>query len=490
MNKYGHGFGQLVIWLSILLSGAEFGGKYLPTTWLTSYSTILIDVKSAHHFSDLKCLVLGFGSSSLDVKYLDSSWVNSLDSSQQQWTLLCRNFNITTAHSSVYFETITLFNTEQQLRTCGFLTVSPNFYHRKTKKTRARCLYYSNSTASRQLLLMGGDIAVNPGPVTSTSNSRNIPVVITSRPDKHQHSTRAVSLNSRSIINIPTIKEQCPIVKKHLRICCLNARSIKNKTADFVCYAASTGADIFTCTETWLTERDMTKRAEITLPGFKLFDQPRLGRTGGGLALLMKNEIDARKIDGGERRSFEFFEWILRYGSNSLRIVTIYRKPYSQAHPVTTSVFFDEFTTYLESIIMSTEPLLITGDFNIHVDTPDDADASRFIELLSSMGLEQHVDKSTHLSGHTLDLMITRCSDSLLTAKPMTDYLFSDHITVVCDLMLGKPYPKVEQVSFRKLKSVNIENFKQELSTSELCNNSPDSLNNLVECYKLAKQSC
>ena len=40
------------------------------------------------------------------------------------------------------------------------------FYHRKTKKTRAPCLYYPNSSASRQLLLRGGDVSVNPGPST------------------------------------------------------------------------------------------------------------------------------------------------------------------------------------------------------------------------------------------------------------------------------------------------------------------------------------
>ena len=56
---------------------------------------------------------------------------------------------------------------------------------------------------------------------------------------------------------------------------------------------------------------------------------------------------------------------------------------------------------------MSAEPLLITGDFNIHVDEPTDSDASRFQDLLSSIGLQQNVDKSTHISGHTLDLMIS-----------------------------------------------------------------------------------
>ena len=34
------------------------------------------------------------------------------------------------------------------------------FYHRKTKKTRAPCLYYPNSSASRQLLLKGGDVLI------------------------------------------------------------------------------------------------------------------------------------------------------------------------------------------------------------------------------------------------------------------------------------------------------------------------------------------
>ena len=176
-------------------------------------------------------------------------------------------------------------------------------------------------------------------------------------------------------------------------------------------------------------------------------------------------------------------ENVVVYGSNSLRIVVIYHIPYSQTHPVTTSVFFDEFTTYLESIIMSPEPLLITGDFNIHVDAPTDSDASRFQDLLSSIGLQQHVDKSTHISGYTLHLMITRCSDSLLTAKPMTDYLFSDHITVLWDLALSKPSPKIEQISYRKLRAIKIEDFKLDLATSELCKYSPDSLNDLIKCY-------
>ena len=199
--------------------------------------------------------------------------------------------------------------------------------------------------------------------------------------------------------------------------------------------------------------------------------------------MLLNEAIDVRKVDSGERRSFEFGEWILKHGSSKLRVIVIYRIPYSAAHPVSTSVFLDEFPAYLESVVMSPEPLLITGDFNIHVDVPNDKGAARFLELLTSMGLEQHVDKPTHFSGHTLDLIITRCSDSLLFAKPIADYLFSDHTTVLCDLGLGKPPPKARQVSNRKIKDIDREKLQVVLLLSELCQNICDTLDELVNSY-------
>ena len=87
---------------------------------------------------------------------------------------------------------------------------------------------------------------------------------------------------------------------------------------------------------------------------------------------------------------------------------------------------------------MSSELLLITGDFNIHVDDPCEPDRVRFLDLLELMRLQQHVDVPSHKSDHTLDLItliITRRADSLLSTDPMADYLFSDHITVITDLI-------------------------------------------------------
>ena len=60
-------------------------------------------------------------------------------------------------------------------------------------------------------------------------------------------------------------------------------------------------------------------------------------------------------------------------------ILIIYRIPYSSKDPVTTATFSEEFTTYLESFIMSLESLLITGDYEIHIVVPSDIKHTRLL---------------------------------------------------------------------------------------------------------------
>ena len=119
------------------------------------------------------------------------------------------------------------------------------------------------------------------------------------------------------------------------------------------------------------------------------------------------------------RTSFEFSEWRVTYTSFRAKLIIIYRPPYSQAHPATPRVFFKEFSSYLKSVILSPEPLILSGDFNFHMDVASDVDARVFSDLLTSMGLKQHVTVPTHISGHTLDLLITREYDPVIRSAPV-----------------------------------------------------------------------
>lgn len=78
--------------------------------------------------------------------------------------------------------------------------------------------------------------------------------------------------------------------------------------------------------------------------------------------------------------------------------------------------FFNEFSAFMESIALIPDPLIIIGDFNIHVDHGTDCiTAARFLNILRSMGFTQHVTGPTHKNGHTLDLIITRSFDRVVS---------------------------------------------------------------------------
>ena len=95
------------------------------------------------------------------------------------------------------------------------------------------------------------------------------------------------------------------------------------------------------------------------------------------------------KVRNGEKESFEYCELLVQISSSlKIRVVIIYRPPHSEDHRVSVVTFLSEFSSYMESIILSKDHLLILGDFNIHMDVLIDAYTVKFMDLLESLGLE------------------------------------------------------------------------------------------------------
>ncbi|CAH3035442.1 unnamed protein product, partial [Pocillopora meandrina] len=95
------------------------------------------------------------------------------------------------------------------------------------------------------------------------------------------HTTCRDRTTARTSVLVPIVPEQRFRSGSYLKFCSLNARSVRNKSADLVSYVESSGADIFAVTETWLSEIYDACRAEITPPGYKLFDHTGSDRCGG-----------------------------------------------------------------------------------------------------------------------------------------------------------------------------------------------------------------
>jgi len=276
-----------------------------------------------------------------------------------------------------------------------------------------------------------------------------------------------------------------PISTNHklVDVALLNSRSVKNKAHIIKDFVVDHNIDLLAITETWLRPNETDEQVinEICPAGYNLLHVPRESR-GGGVGLMHKKcfKIMKRPLDGLSFTSFELIHLSLRYSSSDITLVIVYRPPNNQS----ISTFFDEFSNLLEKLAITPSKLLILGDFNFHVDTTDPT-AVRFINLLESFNLTQLVTVPTHKSGHTLDLVICREDEKILNNLTIIDPVISDHLAVRCSLSLNKPAFERKELSYRKLRSMDLSKLKDDIANSDLLLsvNHPIELEDLVDKY-------
>ena len=150
--------------------------------------------------------------------------------------------------------------------------------------------------------------------------------------------------------------------------------------------------------------------------------------------------------------------------NKDIRFVIVYRPYPSSTNRLKTSEFLDEFEVFLGDISLLPGKLLLTGDFNIHVNKPEKSEVKCFMRSVVDAGLEQHVTKPTHRDGNTIDLLITRPDDNLITDWTVTDKLYSDHFFVGCTLQRKKPQPLKTLRSSRDYRHLDSHAFATDLT--------------------------
>ena len=123
----------------------------------------------------------------------------------------------------------------------------------------------------------------------------------------------------------------------------------------------------------------------------------------------MASPIHFQKQSGikGKFKSFEFMDLLLKQSSTSLRVVIVYRPQTMDNNKSSTSLFFEEFSKLLEALTTAPGSLLMAGDFNFHVEVPSDCDAQRFLRLLETFNLIQHINVLSRRSVTPRDLSNT-----------------------------------------------------------------------------------
>ena len=238
----------------------------------------------------------------------------------------------------------------------------------------------------------------------------------------------------------------------------LNIRSIsKDKTLTVNELIRDNGLSAIFLTETWLNENGSAALIEASPPNYSFFQSIRTAKLGGGTATIASNTLNCKKISFDDFPSFEYHAIVMK-SQPPVLIVTVYRPPKAR------STFLDDFSEFLAIIHPNYDNILITGDFNIHVDNKENLRAIRFTDLLESMDFTQHVNKPTHNRGHTLDLVITKGLNTKISS--ISDPLLSDHYCIFFTVEKIKIQKNVQRrVMKRYLTPAVEEQFKRLMNT-------------------------
>ena len=221
------------------------------------------------------------------------------------------------------------------------------------------------------------------------------------------------------------------------------------------------------------------------------------GRRGRGVALIFRASIDLRIVASSHDNDFSSFEYmdcnvVINY--YSLRIAVVYRPPPTKQNGVKTNVFLEqEWPQFLAKYATIDKNIIITGDLNFHLDILSDRDTIQFNSVLQSCGMLQHLKEPTHVRGHTLDVVITWETDKVLSCLDVSDpglldksgIITCDHFAVIFSAHAAKPHPVRKTVSFRKLRAIDVDSFKQDIVSSSVLRDSLNSANleELVRAY-------
>jgi Endonuclease-reverse transcriptase len=268
------------------------------------------------------------------------------------------------------------------------------------------------------LLLLAGDVEVNPGPTATTD------IVIG-------------SLNTR-----PAIKhaaEVCDLVVSH-------------------------SLDVAMLCETWTRHgaHDAVNR-DFVPDGYDVINKPRDGgRPGGGLATLFKSELNVREIPSDIKpTTFDLLVTTIGEGSEQILLANIYRPPSTNIN-----IFFNELADLLDEL--SGRRVIFAGDFNCPGETADTIN-SRLDVLLSCYNQVVVNEGPTHVhfdgGQNKLDLMFENDADRYLSDVSTVSAGFSDHRLVIARLRHRRPPAIATQCTYRDFKRVDMLSFRSFLLT-------------------------
>ena len=255
-----------------------------------------------------------------------------------------------------------------------------------------------------------------------------------------------------------TLRKQKGTVNRELKVLYLNARSVRNKVDELVAQIVTGRYDVVGITETWLQG---VQDWQLNIQGFTTYRKDREVGRGGGVALLIRNEIKSIALNDIGSDDVESVWVELRNHKGKKTIMGVmYRPPNSgqdQGHKMHHEI---------ERACQKGKVTVIMGDFNMQVDWVNNVGSGpkerEFIECLQDGFLEQLVMEPTREQA-ILDLVLCNEPDLIKDLKVREHLGGSDHNMVEFSLQFERR--KVESdVKVLQLNKGNYRGMREELT--------------------------
>ena len=199
--------------------------------------------------------------------------------------------------------------------------------------------------------------------------------------------------------------------------------------------------DILALTETWLKPDDDSDyiTRDITPTGYCFAHTPPSSGNGGGVAFLYRKDLKMERLKNPVFKLFAFMESVLNTTSCVLRIIVVCR-PLAQLRMARQRLYFSTNFLLMERLVSLPGKLLVTGDFNFHINNPFDNTSRQFLDLLNCFNLHVlNTVSPTHKNNNILDLIIVRTDELTALNQSVNDPVISDPFAVHCNLPIGNP---------------------------------------------------
>ncbi len=268
---------------------------------------------------------------------------------------------------------------------------------------------------------------------TQPSVQRQIPVRITKRTSVASVSHSPNRPPHSFLQNIPRIERHHPSARenKFITYGLLNVRSLKEKVDAVSDLTRDRSVDVMLLTESW-HDSDSNCIGRLRLLGYGVLDCPRprppnqlpsLATNHGGVVALASPGIRLSTVHVDVTPStFEHLLFRVKCGASSNVILLVYRTGNIS------SAFFDELSAILDCAATFSDPFVVAGDLNFHMERITDPNTEKLLTIMSSYGLSCQVTKPTHSLGGILDVVFTSLTVPLEVS--VHDPGLSDHFLI------------------------------------------------------------